>query len=91
MPATRTEFWETKFNKTIARDAAAICGLRKLGWQVFVLWECEIMRDPIGLVDDVVEQLQVELSYEDSRDRAQVLHDADARLQYELNHFRPKS
>ena len=84
MPATRMEFWENKFNKTIARDAAAVCGLRNLGWQVVVLWECEIIRDPIGTVDIVVARLLGTASHDNSRTRSQVLHDANARLQYEL-------
>jgi DNA mismatch endonuclease (patch repair protein) len=43
-PGTRREFWQAKFDGNVARDARNIAELRKLGWQVYVLWECETQR-----------------------------------------------
>ena len=42
MPASNTEYWEKKFSKTIERDAKTKQLLENLGWQVFVVWECEL-------------------------------------------------
>lgn len=40
-PRTRAEFWQTKFDRNVERDAAAISALEALGWRVIVVWECE--------------------------------------------------
>jgi DNA mismatch endonuclease Vsr len=44
-PATRHGFWQAKFEATVARDARNLAMLESVGWQVLVIWECEI-RDP---------------------------------------------
>jgi DNA mismatch endonuclease (patch repair protein) len=45
VPATRAEFWAEKRGGNVARDRAHKAALRKLGWQVVVLWECEVRSD----------------------------------------------
>jgi DNA mismatch endonuclease, patch repair protein len=42
MPATRKNFWQSKFKKTIARDKRNLRKLRKEGWVVLVVWECQV-------------------------------------------------
>lgn len=42
MPVTRTEFWVSKFTSTVERDARQLSNLKRLGWRVLVLWECEL-------------------------------------------------
>jgi DNA mismatch endonuclease (patch repair protein) len=42
MPKTRREFWSEKFERNVARDAAAAAALGKLGWRVEVIWECQV-------------------------------------------------
>jgi DNA mismatch endonuclease (patch repair protein) len=41
VPATNAEFWQTKRTGNALRDKRNIRQLRKLGWQVFTIWECE--------------------------------------------------
>jgi DNA mismatch endonuclease (patch repair protein) len=41
VPATNGEFWHTKRSGNAARDRRNARALRKLGWQVFTVWECE--------------------------------------------------
>jgi DNA mismatch endonuclease, patch repair protein len=41
-PATRTHFWLDKFEKNVARDRRARLSLEASGWQVVVVWECEV-------------------------------------------------
>ena len=41
MPATNTEFWRKKFEANRARDRRAKRDLKKLGWRVIVVWECQ--------------------------------------------------
>lgn len=40
-PATRREYWLAKLNRNVARDKAAVRRLRKLGWSVMIVWECQ--------------------------------------------------
>jgi len=44
-PTTNTEFWNAKIDANISRDKKAIGRLRRTGWSVLVVWECEL-RDP---------------------------------------------
>ncbi len=39
--ATNTEFWVTKLNRNKERDKENRKLLRKLGWKVLVVWECQ--------------------------------------------------
>ena len=41
-PSTRVEFWRSKFEANVERDAQAEQRLRAAGWRVFVIWECEV-------------------------------------------------
>jgi DNA mismatch endonuclease, patch repair protein len=41
-PVTRAEFWAAKRGGNVARDRANRAKLRKDGWRVVVLWECEV-------------------------------------------------
>ncbi len=45
IPKTRTEFWSIKISKNIDRDQKVISRLESEGWNVFVIWECEIESD----------------------------------------------
>ena len=42
MPKSRVEFWREKLNGNKARDARSFEALAQAGWQVLVIWECEI-------------------------------------------------
>lgn len=49
MPKSRLEFWRPKLEGNRARDAVKLEQLRALGWDVMVVWECEL-RDLDALV-----------------------------------------
>lgn len=42
LPATRREWWAEKLDANVARDARNLTALEAGGWQVLVLWECEL-------------------------------------------------
>lgn len=42
LPETRKEFWQNKFRDTIRRDRNNYKALKKSGWQVLVIWECQL-------------------------------------------------
>ena len=46
-PSNR-DFWTDKFDRNIERDARKIVELEAMGWRVGVVWECEILRQPLG-------------------------------------------
>ncbi|MBY0460545.1 MAG: very short patch repair endonuclease [Gemmataceae bacterium] len=41
-PKTNAAFWVAKRSRTVARDAEKAAALRRLGWRVRTVWECEI-------------------------------------------------
>lgn len=53
VPTTNAEFWHTKRSGNADRDKRNVQELRKLGWKVITIWECETKQP---------EQLQVSLS-----------------------------
>jgi DNA mismatch endonuclease (patch repair protein) len=42
LPTTNVEFWKTKIGGNIERDKRDIVELEKQGWNVIVIWQCEI-------------------------------------------------
>jgi len=45
MPKTNKNYWESKFKRTIKRDKENKKELKKLGWNILTLWECEIKKE----------------------------------------------
>jgi DNA mismatch endonuclease (patch repair protein) len=41
-PATNAAFWCAKFEANVARDSVVRKHLRREGWKVIVIWECQI-------------------------------------------------
>jgi len=56
MPRTRTDYWAPKFARTVQRDEANHMALKCAGWQVMVVWECELS-DKGKLVERLLEFL----------------------------------
>jgi DNA mismatch endonuclease (patch repair protein) len=52
VPKSNTEFWSTKFEKNKARDERVMTELIGLGWDPFVVWECET-RDATVLAERI--------------------------------------
>lgn len=44
MPKTNVEFWEAKIRRNRERDCQNYQILKENGWQVLVLWECELTK-----------------------------------------------
>jgi DNA mismatch endonuclease (patch repair protein) len=41
-PKSRITFWKNKFVENTIRDRKNYRGLKKTGWKVIVIWECEL-------------------------------------------------
>ena len=46
VPKSRTDFWTTKFDKNVERDATVMKQLKTAGWRALVIWECELVDRP---------------------------------------------
>jgi len=55
-PVTNADFWETKRQSNLKRDRRNIGLLKKAGWQVLIVWECET-RNPEALKKTLVDFL----------------------------------
>ena len=42
VPQTRTDWWLNKINTSKANDNKAVKALKKDGWKVIVVWECDL-------------------------------------------------
>lgn len=42
IPKTRSDWWQAKFKRNSARDLCVKEALKNLGWNVIVVWECEV-------------------------------------------------
>jgi DNA mismatch endonuclease (patch repair protein) len=56
-PKTRTEYWLKRFEANIHRDKCTEAELKRLGWDVLVIWECET-KDLPCLQDALTRYLQ---------------------------------
>ena len=57
IPVTRREFWRAKLTKNAYRDKDQIACLRKAGWTVLVLWECQL-KHPVKVAKRLIKFLQ---------------------------------
>lgn len=45
MPKTRTDFWARKLQGNVIRDYEKTRQLEQSGWNVIIIWECELEKD----------------------------------------------
>lgn len=41
-PKTNIDFWNKKLDRNIQRDDEAVKKLKEIGWNVFIIWECQV-------------------------------------------------
>lgn len=44
-PLSRREYWDSKLKRNKQRDKANLKKLEKNGWQVLILWECQLSEE----------------------------------------------
>ena len=59
MPKSNTEFWEAKIERNRQRDQLNYNYLMHAGWQVIVIWECNLIKDKL---ETTMQQVAVALN-----------------------------
>ena len=49
LPASATEYWLPKIQRTRERDELAVRHLLERGWRCLTIWECQTRRDAVAL------------------------------------------
>lgn len=57
-PKTRTDFWTKKFERNVENDRIHRAQLEEMGWNVIVIWECELKKDRF---EETMQKLESEL------------------------------
>jgi DNA mismatch endonuclease, patch repair protein len=57
VPKTRTEFWVNKIQTNKKNDAKNTKLLKKMGWKVFVCWECQLKKNFLESIDKIKQGL----------------------------------
>ncbi len=63
-PGTNTEFWQKKFERNVANDRKHARQLRRLGWHVITVWECQLEKP-----DKVLQRLENLLTAKERTER----------------------
>jgi DNA mismatch endonuclease, patch repair protein len=61
-PAVKQDYWLPKFARTTERDKKNQEELRRRGWNVIVVWECELKNIP-ALKDRLISEIISEMQY----------------------------
>ena len=46
-PKSNVEYWSVKFERNVERDQENLRALRRDGWRVYTVWECQLKKDKI--------------------------------------------
>ncbi|PAK20155.1 very short patch repair endonuclease [Megasphaera elsdenii] len=60
-PSSHQEFWQKKFTANVKNDQKNHKLLTESGWNVIVLWECEIEHDFVNLMIKLIKELRSQL------------------------------
>lgn len=55
LPKTRTQWWKKKIDSNKERDEKNYHKLRKMNWNIIIIWECELKNK---LINDTLEKLK---------------------------------
>ncbi|MDN0047177.1 DNA mismatch endonuclease Vsr [Megasphaera hexanoica] len=57
-PSSNTEYWIPKIQRNVERDQRNYAELQKLGWNVIIVWECELKKK---ILDETMNRLEKEI------------------------------
>jgi DNA mismatch endonuclease (patch repair protein) len=58
LPKTRVDYWMEKLNRNAERDKSKVKSLEEMGWNVIIVWECEIRHKPEDRLIALLEQIR---------------------------------
>ena len=90
-PATRQEYWLPKFKRTMERDRRNERELRRRGWNVIVVWECELRQ-----LDKLAQRLTIAVTGQQYRycqppESVQIAAEAQAAYRSSENQSQPEN
>jgi len=53
IPKSRTEYWKPKLLGNKERDKKNILSLRRQGWRILKIWECDIDKNPQKVINNI--------------------------------------
>ncbi len=59
-PKSNLAFWTKKFTENVERDRRTEQALTALGWRVLVVWECDLIRNTVEIIQNVASWLRQE-------------------------------
>lgn len=62
-PKSRREYWIPKLERNKARDKAATGKLRRMGWCVLTIWECDAIKAPQNAADKIAKKVDSRIQY----------------------------
>lgn len=58
-PTSNEEYWKTKIARNIERDKSNVAALEQAGWNVLVVWECELKKKSAqGRLEKLVSEIR---------------------------------
>ncbi|MGO4185886.1 very short patch repair endonuclease, partial [Paenibacillus sp. TAF43_2] len=60
-PKSNTDYWLKKIGNNISRDQLNQQKLRQMGWNVIVVWECELKKDVAGICMELEKKVKSNL------------------------------
>lgn len=64
VPKTNTDFWMNKITGNITNDSKVIQALKKFGWKVIIVWECELKNNKVEkTLTTLIKNIQDEKTY----------------------------
>ncbi len=77
MPKSRTDFWKQKFKDNVKRDIIAQRQLRRAGWQVLIVWQCQVERSPQSVANRLSNRLShIRLQYLQSKKTEETIRES---------------
>lgn len=58
IPKTRTKWWVAKIDRNKSNEVRNISALKKAGWKVIRLWECDLKKKPENLLQAVLTKVR---------------------------------
>ena len=63
-PASNKDYWVPKINHNVERDKKNIVLLKEKGWNVLVVWECELKKDLFdNTMSDLIDSIKMREEY----------------------------